>query len=413
VLFILSISAIFPWLEEKHPRMQAISFVDDIGLALHCDNLEEGTKELEEVAQHAIEWGTENKVEFEVSKTEVILFSKRRKVLQDVREAGVQVREQVFSINRGATKWLGFWLNPKLSFKTHSEKRLASAKGALQRVAGLSRRNGGLSISLMRRVVLATVSSIALYGAEVWWRGQKDRQRSLQLLLNSQARAITGMLKSTPIAALLEAALVPKANNLLDHRQARYVARALGAPQDHPTHQILPSDFRIGELYRHREATGYLSSTGWLRPEKTHRSLGSRLAQQVTRLVTYDTEHGFDLLEKVHVKGIIDDAGQGLLVEQPNQVTLFTDGAEGSTFGAGIAWREDGPWKTRSTPLGKYLTIVEAELFAIYMAVKEAGPIAIRTGHRRIEVMSDSQQALTSIDKVGHWTLPVINNIYR
>jgi hypothetical protein len=33
-------------------------------------------------------------------------------------------------------------------------------------------------------------------------------------------------------------------------------------------------------------------------------------------------------------------------------------------------------------PLGKYLTIVEAELFAIYVAVKEAGLTAIRTGYQ-------------------------------
>jgi retron-type reverse transcriptase len=44
VLFILSISALFQWLEDRHPTLQAISFVDDIGLVVECDELEEGTK---------------------------------------------------------------------------------------------------------------------------------------------------------------------------------------------------------------------------------------------------------------------------------------------------------------------------------------------------------------------------------
>lgn len=44
--------------------------------------------------------------------------------------------EHESSINPGATRWLDFWLDPKLSFKTHFEKRLASAKGALQRING-------------------------------------------------------------------------------------------------------------------------------------------------------------------------------------------------------------------------------------------------------------------------------------
>ena len=73
-----------------------------------------------------------------------------------------------FAIKHAATKWLGFWLDSKLSFKTHFENKMASAKGVLQRVASLSRSYGGLSINLMRRVVVAAVTSVALYGSEVW-----------------------------------------------------------------------------------------------------------------------------------------------------------------------------------------------------------------------------------------------------
>jgi hypothetical protein len=172
VLFILSISAMFQWLEDRHPMLQTISFVDDIGLVVECDELGRGTMQLECIATDAMRWGSDNKVEFEVSKTEVLVFGRRRKVLQKARNAVVRVGEQTFKINQGATKWLGLWLDPKLSFKTHFEKRMASAKGALQRVASLSSSNGGLSVSLMRRVVVAAVTSVALYGAEVWWRGQ-------------------------------------------------------------------------------------------------------------------------------------------------------------------------------------------------------------------------------------------------
>jgi hypothetical protein len=64
---------------------------------------------------------------------------------------------------------------------------MASAKGALHRVASLSRSNGGLSIDLMRRVIVAAVTAVALYGSEIWWRGQQDRVNKLQVLSNSQA----------------------------------------------------------------------------------------------------------------------------------------------------------------------------------------------------------------------------------
>ena len=81
VLFILSVSGMFSWLEERHPKLQAISFVDDIGLVVECGEVEDGARQLERIAIDAIQWGSDNKVEFEVSKTEVLVFSRRRKVL--------------------------------------------------------------------------------------------------------------------------------------------------------------------------------------------------------------------------------------------------------------------------------------------------------------------------------------------
>jgi hypothetical protein len=223
--------------------------------------------------------GPDNEVEFEVSKTEVLLFSRRRKVLRAATGVVVRIAEQSFAIKQEATEWLGFWLDPKLLFKTHFEDRMASAKSALQRVASLSNSNGGLSVSLMRRVVVAAVISVALYGSEIWWRGQQDRVNKLQLLLNRQTRTITGLLRSTPLAFLRDQACLPPTKDLLDQRQTRYAIRALSADGSHPTHQLLPAGFRLGELYSYEETTVQPSSIGWTRLEKTHRLFGSRLVQ--------------------------------------------------------------------------------------------------------------------------------------
>jgi hypothetical protein len=69
VLFILSVSALFQWLEDRHSTLQAISFVDDIGLVIECDELEEGATRVAHIARDTMQWGSDNKVEFEVSKT--------------------------------------------------------------------------------------------------------------------------------------------------------------------------------------------------------------------------------------------------------------------------------------------------------------------------------------------------------
>lgn len=107
-LFNTSISAMFPWLEERHPNFEAISSVGDIGFVLKCNNLDEGARELERIARHAVEWGNSNKVEFEISKTEAVVFNKLAQSTERQQRASVRIGERAFSINRGATKWLNF-----------------------------------------------------------------------------------------------------------------------------------------------------------------------------------------------------------------------------------------------------------------------------------------------------------------
>ena len=108
VLFILSVSALFPWLEDRHTTLQGISFVDDICLVIECEELEEGTRKLESIADDAMLWGADNKVEFEVSKTEVLVFSRRRKVLQAAKDTVLQYWKANFhgQAGRNQVAWL-------------------------------------------------------------------------------------------------------------------------------------------------------------------------------------------------------------------------------------------------------------------------------------------------------------------
>jgi hypothetical protein len=421
ILFILSVSEMFQWLEDRHTWLQAISFVDDVGLVIECHNLADGTMQLEAIATDAIQWGSDNKVEFEVSKTEVLVFSRRRKVLQDAKSATVRIGKQTFAIKQEATRWLGFWLDSKLSFKTHFENRMASARGALQRVSGLSRSNGGLSINLMRRVVVAAVTSVAMYGSEIWWRGQKDRVHKVQLLLNSQARAITGLLRSTPRAFLQTASCLPDAQDLLDHRQTKFALRALSANGDHPTHQLLPANFRFGELHRHEGATGQPSSIGWMRPEKAHRSFGSRLAQQIVRHVSYDIEYGFQLPYRTDAPAAIpvirtqgySSMPRRMSPDDSHQLTLFVSTIQDVSFGVSVAWKERGMWKTRVSSLGKHITEADAAVFAIDMVMENLVSILSKADHSTAEIVTESRIGLVAIRDREQWTLPIVTSIKR
>ena len=88
---------------------------------------------------------------------------------------------------------------------------------------------------------------MALYGAELWWKGQRNHERTIQQMINRQAQSITGMYSSTPVHPLLcEAGLSP-AFILLDYRQRLYTHRLLSLPDLHLTKKILPISLREGD----------------------------------------------------------------------------------------------------------------------------------------------------------------------
>ncbi len=75
-------------------------------------------------------------------------------------------------------------------------------------------------------------------------RPKKNHERTIQQMINRQARSITGMYPSTLIHPLLcEAGLVP-ASILLDYRQRQYTHRLLSLSDSHPTKEILPISLR-------------------------------------------------------------------------------------------------------------------------------------------------------------------------
>jgi hypothetical protein len=61
--------------------------------------------------------------------------------------------------------------------------------------------------------------------------------KKLQLLLNGQTITITGLLRSTPLVSIQPEACLPRAKDLLNHRQIRYATRAFDADGHYPTHR--------------------------------------------------------------------------------------------------------------------------------------------------------------------------------
>jgi hypothetical protein len=195
-------------------------------------------------------WGQANGVKFDPAKTEAALFTRKTgRVLHDqIRRATITIGGCQKEFNKDATKWLGILLDTGLTLKKHYQTRLQKAQKAEARVRALCKQRG-LPSGLVRKIQRAAVQAIALYGAELWWQGQKDRVGGFQRLINKQARAVTGMFRTTPIGPLVKEAAMEPAETLLEARQLGYTTRLLGLPKDHPARQILPITFRDGDQH--------------------------------------------------------------------------------------------------------------------------------------------------------------------
>ena len=127
ILFLIYIRHLFPQIKIKFSDMQKPSYIDDVALYITGKTAQENTQKLQTVTQTVFSWAQENAVQFDDSKSELIHFSRARKMLDNsiilLNNTEIKPVKEV--------KWLGIWLDRKLSFKTHVQKKVQAATRTL------------------------------------------------------------------------------------------------------------------------------------------------------------------------------------------------------------------------------------------------------------------------------------------
>jgi ribonuclease HI len=420
ILFIIYIREVFEAIEARVPGVRPLSFADDIGLLAQGSSVDQVCRQLQLAGEVAIEWGGADGVQLDPDKSEAALFTRQRgRDLRDqVQRARLSIGGKEVVFKQEAIRWLGMLLDTGLTLKAHYQNRLQKAKKAEARVRALCRQQG-LPPGLVRRIQKAAVQAVALYGAELWWQGQKDRLGGFQRLINQQARAITGAFKTTPIGPLVREAALEPAESLLEARQLGYTTRILSLPKDQPTRKILPITFREGDQHS-QPGEQPIGDRAWA--ERSPRgqaprcrgqwSLGQHLARQLGKSLGTDPSGGFE--ETVETAqgifpGTIRVLPMGEALEAAKELSLglglglclWSDGSrlESGRVGAGVAWQHSwGAWQTRGVPLGLGKEVFDAEL----VGACEALEIALKDRNRGLViVLLDSQAAISRLSHLG------------
>ncbi|KAJ7838416.1 hypothetical protein B0H13DRAFT_2367486 [Mycena leptocephala] len=136
-----------------------------------------------------------------------------------------------------AVKWIGVWIDSKLTGEVHIKSRAASAARALNASLALTHAVWGLKPLMARDLARAVVFPRADYGVNCFFPLPPAALKPLKCVNKSIARCITGGYRTASLAALeKEAAILPAPLRLkcsLLHRLAQYLALP-------PMHGIVP-----------------------------------------------------------------------------------------------------------------------------------------------------------------------------
>lgn len=142
LLFAAYVGGVNRWVRRRVPGARGLSFVNDMLWLVTGTSVKEVAKKLERSAGEAVKWGERNAISFESRKMEAILFSRNRRYWRDRREEYIKVQGRTVPFNRKATRWLGVWIDSRLSWKEHIRVYEGKARRVERRISSLVRKNG-------------------------------------------------------------------------------------------------------------------------------------------------------------------------------------------------------------------------------------------------------------------------------
>ena len=126
MLFLIYIRFLFTKINNKHTQLKLSSYIDNVAIVVKGKTAEENSKTLKLVTKTAFQWAEDNAVTFDDSKTELIHFQKENKSKSTVTLSNNTIIQPFKTV-----RWLGIWFDTKMSFKTHVQKKIASATRTL------------------------------------------------------------------------------------------------------------------------------------------------------------------------------------------------------------------------------------------------------------------------------------------
>ncbi|EFZ03294.1 Reverse transcriptase [Metarhizium robertsii ARSEF 23] len=255
ILYLLATTPIYslPGATERY------GYADDTAMLFVGDTLEETTAKANTAITAMETWGQQEAFSFDPDKTEVMHFSRKRNSSSPpVSHQGKEIKAQK------AMRWLGVWLDRRLTFNTHIEKWSLKAEKVISQLRFVNNTVRGTSAVAARRAIYAVALPTLFYGLDTWFPGflsesthkgartitkthahkgartiTKTHLSKLQVILNKACHAVLPVWKTTPQVVLWKEAGIPPADIILKQQQARTALRYATLDVAHPVSRRL------------------------------------------------------------------------------------------------------------------------------------------------------------------------------
>ena len=175
--------------------VKIIGFADDATLIVRGKDPHVLVDLMEDAISKAVEWGCSAGLQFNASKTAVILFTRKNKVpdLRKVRVNGVGVDFV------GETRYLGFIEDSKLNFNKHIIGKINKARGLLFKLRQVLGKHWGLSPEMAIWAFRSVVVPMITYGSIVWGVEAKRYAKEFEKLYRLAMVLSTFVMQSTQL----------------------------------------------------------------------------------------------------------------------------------------------------------------------------------------------------------------------
>lgn len=182
----------------QNKNINCALFADDLVLWTSTENKDEAklSREMNKALDELSKWCEENLMTINPAKSYFQVFTLKHKDPQ------IQISLENTPIQEtNEAKYLGIYLDKKLTWKTHAEKISESAQKRLKLLKRLTATKWGCSRSTLNQTYKSYIKPVLQYGSEVLVTSPNHASK-LEKVQNQALRIITGGVKTTPILAM-------------------------------------------------------------------------------------------------------------------------------------------------------------------------------------------------------------------